>query len=127
VVEGHREYREERTSPSWKSCKVTSSSNSLLKELQIIGFRPLEQQLAFIKAVMERAPNLSTVVLRYDDGCKDCEGEAIGVSLPRPSEDCILPLCKDKQGMVVKLIRRSLHPDNFLHLETACSQHNNAC
>ncbi|KQK14913.1 uncharacterized protein LOC100835893 [Brachypodium distachyon] len=102
-IEEERSYPMERVNPSWKLSELTSSCNSCLKELQIIGFKPLEQQLTFIKAVMKRAPNLGTVVLKYDDPCKDCE--AIGIFPPRPSKECIFPMNKDKQDMVVKLIR----------------------
>lgn len=91
---------------SWKLFELTSSCNSFLKELQIIGFRPLEQQLTFIKAVMKRVPNLGTVVLKYDDPCKDCE--TIGIFSPRPSKECIFPTNRDEQDMVVKLIRDSV-------------------
>ncbi|KQK14915.2 hypothetical protein BRADI_1g19490v3 [Brachypodium distachyon] len=70
-INERRTIRHERANPSWDLAKLARSNNSSLKELQIIGFRPLEQQLLFIKAVMERAPNMAAVVLKYDDPCED--------------------------------------------------------
>ena len=52
----------------------------LLKELRVIGFAPMEQQLTFIRTVMKRAPSLRTLVLKDYPSCEHCE--AIG-ALPR--------------------------------------------
>lgn len=66
----------ERTNPCWE-LEFDNSKNLLLKELQLVGFRPLEQQVTFIRAVLERAPNLKRVVLKEDsEPCEDCD--AIG-------------------------------------------------
>uniref|UniRef100_M8BEH6 FBD domain-containing protein n=1 Tax=Aegilops tauschii TaxID=37682 RepID=M8BEH6_AEGTA len=73
-----------------------SSKNWLLKELQIFGFRPLEQLFTFIKALLERAPNLRTIVLKGDMECVwDC------VALTR---DSFFPKSEDEQEMVVRRI-----------------------
>ncbi|KAL6633457.1 hypothetical protein ACP70R_026128 [Stipagrostis hirtigluma subsp. patula] len=92
----------ERTNPSWKVAEFTSRKEWLLKELLVTGFSPMEQQIAFIRAVMERAPNLRTVILKDYPPCKDCE--KIG-ALPRserlPAER-VFPKGKDEQDMVIK-------------------------
>ncbi|KAL6657094.1 hypothetical protein ACP70R_004874 [Stipagrostis hirtigluma subsp. patula] len=90
----------ERTNPSWKVPEIKSSHNSFMKEFQIIGFKPLEQQMEFIRAVMQRAPNLDTIVLKYDDPCEDCE--KMGIFPPRSSTECVFPKSKDMQDIVVK-------------------------
>ncbi|CAL5084364.1 unnamed protein product [Urochloa decumbens] len=63
----------DRTNPFWE-LQLDGSKNLLLKELQLVGFRPLEQQITFIRAVLERAPNLKRVVLKEDtEPCEDCD------------------------------------------------------
>jgi hypothetical protein len=94
---------EERPVPSWKVPKFASPKNSYMKELQIIGFKPLEQQIEFIRSVMQRAPILDTILLKYDDPCEDCE--KMGIFPPRPSMDCIFPMDKDEQEKVVTLLK----------------------
>ncbi|KAF8679097.1 hypothetical protein HU200_045859 [Digitaria exilis] len=53
----------ERTNPCW-DLELDNSKNLLLKELQLVGFRPLKQPVTFIRALLERAPNLERVVLK---------------------------------------------------------------
>lgn len=93
----------ERPNPSWKVPKFASPNNSYLKELQIIGFKPLEQQIEFIRSVMQRAPMLDTILLKYDDPCEYCE--KMGIFPPRPSMKCAFPKDKDEQDMVVSLLK----------------------
>ncbi|CAL5061309.1 unnamed protein product [Urochloa decumbens] len=97
------EMYEERPNPSWKVPKFASPSNLYMKELQIIGFKPLEQQIEFIRSVMQRAPILNTVLLKYDDPCEDCE--KMGIFPPRPSRNCMFPKGEDEQDMVVNLLK----------------------
>ncbi|XP_062187556.1 uncharacterized protein LOC133890931 isoform X2 [Phragmites australis] len=93
----------ERTNPSWKVSEITSRKNFFMKELQIIGFKPLEQQIDFVKAVMQQAPNLDTVLLKYDDPCEDCE--KMGIFPPRPSTGLVFPVSKDERDIVVNLLK----------------------
>nr|TKW36200.1 hypothetical protein SEVIR_2G425000v2 [Setaria viridis] len=93
----------ERPNPSWKVPKFASPNNSYLKELQIIGFKPLEQQIECIRSVMQRAPMLDTILLKYDDPCEYCE--KMGIFPPRPSMKCAFPKDKDEQDMVVSLLK----------------------
>ena len=90
-------FRDRRT-PQW-DMRFDGSENSQLKELQIGGFRALEQQFTFIRSVLERSPNLHKIVLRGDDDCDDCN--ALDASL-RPSK---FPRKKADQEMVIKRIR----------------------
>lgn len=67
-------YEAQRTKPSWSMPKFTSSETWQLRVLEFVGFRPQEQQISFIRSVMERAPNLKTVLLKEDkDPCEDCD------------------------------------------------------
>ncbi|XP_037444413.1 uncharacterized protein LOC119312759 [Triticum dicoccoides] len=85
----------DRKNPEWEM-DSHSSKNWLLKELQIVGFRPLEQQFTFIRALLERAPNLQTIVLKGDIECVwDC------VALIR---EALFPKTEDEQEMVVRRI-----------------------
>jgi hypothetical protein len=94
----------EKTNPSWKVPKFAIPKNSsYMKELQIIGFKPLEQQIEFIRSVMQRAPMLDTILLKYDDPCEDCE--KMGIFPPRPSMNCVFPKDKNEQDMVVSLLK----------------------
>nr|XP_025882949.1 uncharacterized protein LOC107276641 isoform X1 [Oryza sativa Japonica Group] len=93
----------ERPNPAWKAPDVTSFRNSLLKELQIVAFRPLKQQLEFIRVVMQQAPNLGTIILKYDDPCEYCE--ALGIFPPRSSTECVFPKSKDEQDRVINLLK----------------------
>ncbi|OEL14276.1 hypothetical protein BAE44_0024705, partial [Dichanthelium oligosanthes] len=94
---------EERPNPSWKVPKFASPNNSYMKELQIIGFKPLEQQIEFIRCVMQRAPILDTILLKYDDPCEDCE--KMGIFPPRASMKCVFPKDKNEQDMMVNLLK----------------------
>ncbi|GJN33300.1 hypothetical protein PR202_gb21883 [Eleusine coracana subsp. coracana] len=91
-----------RSNPSWKVAEFTNCKECQLKEVQVAGFCPMEQQMTLIKAVMERAPNLRKLVLKDFPACEACQ--EIG-SLPRskrlPAER-VFPEAKDEQDMVVK-------------------------
>ncbi|XBH74538.1 hypothetical protein VPH35_101467 [Triticum aestivum] len=76
----------DRKNPEWEM-DSHSSKNWLLKELQIFGFRPLEQQFTFIRALLERA--------HYMKCGRDC------VILTRES---LFPKSEDEQEMVVRRI-----------------------
>ncbi|KAL6657097.1 hypothetical protein ACP70R_004877 [Stipagrostis hirtigluma subsp. patula] len=91
----------ERINPSWKS-EFKSCKEWLLNEVQITGFSPMKQQMTFIRAVMERAPKLKTIVLKDYQPCQDCE--KIG-TLPRSERlprECIFPKGKEEQDIVAK-------------------------
>ncbi|RLN35272.1 hypothetical protein C2845_PM03G08560 [Panicum miliaceum] len=92
----------ERINPSWKVDEFATDKEWLLKELQVTGFAPIEQQLTFIRTVMKRAPNLRTLVLRDYPSCEDCE--AIG-ALPRSErlpKEHVFPKGTDEQDVVAK-------------------------
>ena len=61
-----------RTNAPWKVSEFTYPKHLPLKVLEIIGFNATEEHLVFIGAVMERASNLESVVLK-DKCCKECE------------------------------------------------------
>ncbi|CAM0907764.1 unnamed protein product [Alopecurus aequalis] len=101
--EADRVHFPKRSSPRWE-LGYTGSKNLLLKELQIIGFKPLEQQLSFIKVILERAPNLQTVVLKEDRKvCK--QRNAITYNVPLcASTHPAFPKNKDEQDMVIRRV-----------------------
>jgi hypothetical protein len=98
----------ERTNPSWKGFEFKSHNQWLLKEVQVTGFSPMERQMAFLRAVMERAPNLQSVILKDYQTCNSCD--KIG-ALPRserlPAER-VFPKDKDKQNLIVEYLIRGL-------------------
>ncbi|KAM3260582.1 hypothetical protein ACQJBY_051702 [Aegilops geniculata] len=90
----------ERRSPQWEmDCR--GSKNLLLRELQIIYFKPLKQQLAFTRAMLERAPNLQKIILR-DESCEACDD--LGQPPPCSSAERLFPESKDEQERVVRRI-----------------------
>jgi hypothetical protein len=86
----------ERRNPWWKM-HFHSSKNLLLKELQFIGFASYDHQFTFIRALLERAPNLQTIVLKGNQQCDKCDA----LDTPRYSS---FPKKKDQQEMVVRRI-----------------------
>jgi hypothetical protein len=96
-------YGAQRMKPQWSIPKFTSSKPWRLKELEFVGFSPLEQQFLFVRSVMERAPNLKTVLLKEDDKpCEDCEA----MSMPHPPpRGGFFPRDKDKQEAIIKQLR----------------------
>uniref|UniRef100_A0ACD5WE72 Uncharacterized protein n=1 Tax=Avena sativa TaxID=4498 RepID=A0ACD5WE72_AVESA len=67
--EGPRSTFPKRRNPQWE-IDFRSSKNLLLKELQFIGFAMLDHQFTFIRALLERAPNLQTIVLKGNEQCE---------------------------------------------------------
>ncbi|KAL6657459.1 hypothetical protein ACP70R_005239 [Stipagrostis hirtigluma subsp. patula] len=92
----------ERTNPSWKVAGFTNGKEWQLKEFQVTGFSPKEQQMTFLRAVMERAPNLQTVILNDYPSCEDCDKICALPRFERLPAECIFPNSKDEQDMVVK-------------------------
>ena len=85
----------ERKNPHWEM-DFDHTKNWILKELELIGFRSLEQQFTFIRSMLERAPNLQMVILKGDERCEYCDA----LDTPRPVK---FPK-KDEQEMVVRRI-----------------------
>jgi hypothetical protein len=87
--------------PQWE-LDFCGSKNLVLSELHIEGFRPIEQQLTFIRVILERAPNLQMVVLGEDDEkCDECVTMALDVP---PSTRPAFPKNKEEQDMVVRRV-----------------------
>ncbi|XP_044945845.1 uncharacterized protein LOC123395003 isoform X1 [Hordeum vulgare subsp. vulgare] len=90
----------ERKNPQWEM-DFHCSKNLLLKELQIVGFRSLEQQFVFIRALLDRAPNLQTILLKGAEQCKYCDAlDAKSWCSTYPS----FPKSEDEQAMVATRI-----------------------
>uniref|UniRef100_A0A8I6X3F0 Uncharacterized protein n=1 Tax=Hordeum vulgare subsp. vulgare TaxID=112509 RepID=A0A8I6X3F0_HORVV len=89
-------YEAQITKPSWSMAKFTSSETWQLRELEFVGFRPREQEISFLRSVMERASNLKTVLLKEDeDLCEDCDS----MSTPRGG---FCPADKGEQEAIVR-------------------------
>ncbi|KAL6657113.1 hypothetical protein ACP70R_004893 [Stipagrostis hirtigluma subsp. patula] len=71
-----------------------------LKELVLRGFNATEQHIEFIGAVMERASNLKSVVLKKQY-CKKCSA----ISVPTTSGGCKFPKNEDEKEAVVNNLR----------------------
>ncbi|KAL6841853.1 hypothetical protein ACP4OV_028365 [Aristida adscensionis] len=92
----------ERTNPSWNVSEFRSCEAWLLKQIRVIGFSPLKQQITFIRAVMQRAPNLQTVVLKDHRPCQGCEKKGVLPRSERLPAEYVFPKGKDEQDTVVK-------------------------
>ncbi|CAM0877941.1 unnamed protein product [Alopecurus aequalis] len=92
-----------RTDPQWKP-HFRGSKNLFLRELHIDHFRPLKQQLTFIRAILERAPNLQMVFLNKDgEKCGQCDAMASNES-PSASAWPTFPKTEEEQDMVVRRV-----------------------
>ncbi|XBH74597.1 hypothetical protein VPH35_101515 [Triticum aestivum] len=93
----------ERTNPQWELV-FRGSKNLLLREVHIAYFRPLEQQLTFIKAVLERAPNVQTFILNKDgERCSECDAMALDVP-PSEEQDMVVRQVTDGISFSGKII-----------------------
>ncbi|XP_014758605.1 uncharacterized protein LOC106866866 [Brachypodium distachyon] len=95
--EDGRRYFHERRTPQW-DMQFDETKNCLLKELEFVGFKLLEQQFTFIRSILERSPNLQKIVLKGDEQCEYCD------ALDGPPSPSKFPK-KDEQEMVVEQIR----------------------
>jgi hypothetical protein len=84
----------ERKSPQWEM-DFHDSKNLLLKELEFIGFRSLEQQFTFIRSILQRSPNLEKIALKREVQCDYCEAFDVPSKFPK----------KDEQEIVARRIR----------------------
>uniref|UniRef100_M8CSD9 At1g61320/AtMIF1 LRR domain-containing protein n=1 Tax=Aegilops tauschii TaxID=37682 RepID=M8CSD9_AEGTA len=96
----------ERVQPSWKMPGFTNCNKWQLRELHVTNFSPLmELHMLFVREVMDRAPNLKTVILKEDEEpCKDCE--AIG-PLPNPVGG-LFPRTKNEQETLAQQLRDNM-------------------
>jgi hypothetical protein len=75
--------------------EFNDSKNWLLKELEFVGFRSLEQQFTFIRSMLERSPNLQKIILKGDEECDMCQALDVPSKFPK----------KEEHEMVVRRIR----------------------
>uniref|UniRef100_A0ACD5UFM5 Uncharacterized protein n=2 Tax=Avena sativa TaxID=4498 RepID=A0ACD5UFM5_AVESA len=93
----------QRVQPSWKLPAFTGCNKWQLRELHFVNFSPLvRHHMLFVRAMMDRAPNLKTVLLKRDEEpCKACEAMA---ALPPPIGG-IFPRGKEQQEEIAKQLR----------------------
>ncbi|CAL5071434.1 unnamed protein product [Urochloa decumbens] len=109
-TEGRRQTFGERTNPSWKVAEFKSCKEWLLKEFQITGFSPMEQQMTLIRAVMQRASNLRTIVLNDYQPCDYCEEIGALPRCERLPPERVFPKGKGEQETTVEQLVRDM-PD----------------
>jgi hypothetical protein len=97
----------DRKAPQWKM-DFNGSKNWLLKELEFVGFRSLEQQFTFIRSMLERSPNLHSIILKGDEQCDSCDALGIASKFPK----------KDEQEMVVSRIRDGMFLPQIIFKES---------
>lgn len=88
--------------PSWKMSGFTSCNKWQLRELRVFMFRPLlGHHMLFVRSMMDRAPNLKTVLLVEGLPCKECDAMAA----PRPPVGGMFPRGKEEQETIAKQLR----------------------
>ncbi|XP_047055354.1 uncharacterized protein LOC124661533 [Lolium rigidum] len=98
-----RYYGAQREKPSWKASGFTVCNNRRLKELRFAGFRPLlESHMLFVRAMMDHAPHLETVLLT--DGEASCENCDAVVPRP-PRTGGLFPRDRAEQETVARQLR----------------------
>lgn len=103
----------ERTKPHWKMSEFTNGKEWLLKEVQITGFSPMDQQMTFIRVVMQRASNLRTLVLKDHAPCEECEEIGAPPRSERLPAAELFPKDKEEQDMIVKQLIRNTADFHF--------------
>lgn len=88
----------ERTNDTWEVSDFAYPKHLALKELKIIGFNGSEEHIVYIGAVMDRASNLHSLLLK-DKCCKDCD------AISTTSVECRFPKDEDEQEVVVNNLR----------------------
>ncbi|KAG2638781.1 hypothetical protein PVAP13_2NG576766 [Panicum virgatum] len=109
-TEGRRQTFGERTNPSWKVAEFKSCKEWPLKEFQITGFSPMEQQITLIRAIMQRASNLQTIILKDYQTCDYCEEIGALPRCERLPPERVFPKGKGEQDTAVEQLIRDM-PD----------------
>uniref|UniRef100_M8BJF5 FBD domain-containing protein n=1 Tax=Aegilops tauschii TaxID=37682 RepID=M8BJF5_AEGTA len=100
-IEEKRSIFAERKSPQWEiDLHSSKNKNWLLKELQFVGSRSLEQQFAFIRTLLERAPNLHIIHLK---GAKQCKYSDARDTKSCCSTESFFPKSEEEREMVKQI------------------------
>ena len=81
-----------------------------MKEFQITGFSPMEQQITLIRAIMQRASNLQTIILKDYQTCDYCEEIGALPRCERLPPERVFPKGKGEQDTAVEQLIRDM-PD----------------
>jgi hypothetical protein len=109
-TEGRRKTFGERTNPSWNVAEFKSCTEWQLKEVHVTGFSPMVQQIALIRAVMQRASNLQTMVLKDYQPCDDCDEIDALPRCERLPPERVFPKGKGEQDATIEKLVRDM-PD----------------
>uniref|UniRef100_A0A0D9VQX7 F-box domain-containing protein n=2 Tax=Leersia perrieri TaxID=77586 RepID=A0A0D9VQX7_9ORYZ len=97
----------ERRNDLWDAAQLDDSIHYLqLEKLEFGGFNPIiKEHLDLIRAVIEHAPKLRSVILEDIEPCEDCEA----VDCPiYPSTTSMFPQNKDEKSRVVKQLKAGI-------------------
>ncbi|OEL19729.1 hypothetical protein BAE44_0019253 [Dichanthelium oligosanthes] len=72
-MEKNRRLYAKRINPWQKNNKVNSSRHLHLTRLEFGGFMAVKKHLQFVKAIMDYAPSLETILLEDKDPCEYCD------------------------------------------------------
>ncbi|KAJ1292186.1 hypothetical protein BS78_02G373000 [Paspalum vaginatum] len=86
----------------WTIVLIEAAPSVELFDLEITGFCPLEQQMTFLRIVIEQSPNLQTIVLNDYLPCEQCEKSGAPPRSERLSPECAFPKAKSEHGMILK-------------------------
>jgi hypothetical protein len=98
----------ERIYPSWKVPEFKSCKEWLLREVQVTGFSPMEQQMVLLRAVMGRAPNLKKIVLNDYQTCDYCDEKGVLPRVERLPAERVFPKGKYEQDLAVEQLIRDM-------------------
>uniref|UniRef100_J3LL55 F-box domain-containing protein n=2 Tax=Oryza brachyantha TaxID=4533 RepID=J3LL55_ORYBR len=101
---GERDGYPERTNALWDAAQMDGSILHLqLETLEFGGFDPtISEHLDFIRAVIERAPKLKSVILQDAEPCEYCE------SMDNPISTSRFPHNEDERSTVLKQLKAGI-------------------
>uniref|UniRef100_A0A0E0CWW3 F-box domain-containing protein n=1 Tax=Oryza meridionalis TaxID=40149 RepID=A0A0E0CWW3_9ORYZ len=103
----NRKQLSERRNDLWDAAQLDGSIHYLqLERLEFGGFNQIiREHLDFIRAVIERAPNLKSVILEDRDPCEDCEA----MDNPIYPSISMFPQNNDEKSTIVKQLKAGMN------------------
>jgi hypothetical protein len=77
-----------RTNPWQKNNKLISSRHLHLSILEFGGFMSVKKHLQFVRAIMDYASSLETILLEDKDPCEDCDAANSSLTSIFPRSKC---------------------------------------
>lgn len=103
----NRKQLSERRNDLWDAAQLDGSIHYLqLERLEFGGFNQIiREHLDFIRAIIERAPNLKSVILEDRDPCEDCEA----MDNPIYPSISMFPQNNDEKITIVKQLKAGMN------------------